>query len=179
MNPEILVLFTVGTSASGKSTWAQDLGTRFPHLQMEILERDQLRREQHSKSRGTPFSWSDWDVAQESEIQTQWLERVRDLLSADVLILADTHIDPEQLAREAALLCEMGVREMAVQYFPAQPLVELIRKDQGRAYPVGAAVLREQIQRLQPEDAYWQALEAAAASCAKLKTEIVASGVPA
>ena len=94
---------------------------------------------------------------------------MRRLLDADVLVLADTHIDPEQLAREATLLCEMGVREMALQYFPAQPLVELIRKDQGRSYPVGAAVLREQIQRLQPQDAYWQALEAAEASCAKLK----------
>ncbi|MDD3759715.1 MAG: AAA family ATPase [Acidithiobacillus sp.] len=169
MNPEILVLFTVGTSASGKSTWAQDLGKRFPHLQIAILERDQLRRAQYDKNHDTAFSWTGWDVGQESEIQKQWVEQVRRLLDADVLVLADTHIDPEQLAREATLLCEMGVREMALQYFPAQPLVELIRKDQGRSYPVGAAVLREQIQRLQPQDAYWQALEAAEASCAKLK----------
>ena len=170
MNPEILVLFTVGTSASGKSTWAQDLGKRFPHLQIAILERDQLRREQYGKSHDTAFSWTDWDVGQESEIQKQWVERLHDLLSADVLVLADTHIDPEQLTREASLLCEMGVREMALQYFPAQPLVELIRKDQSRSYPVGAAVLREQIQRLRPEDAYWQALEAVEGGCAKLKT---------
>ncbi|MEY2341597.1 AAA family ATPase [Acidithiobacillus sp. IBUN Pt1247-S3] len=169
MNPEILVLFTAGTSASGKSTWAQGLSRRFPHVQVQILERDQLRRELHAERHNTPFSWADWDTKQESEIQERWLQRVQGLLETDVLVLADTHIDPEQLAREATLMAELGVREMALQYFPAQPLVELIRHDQSRNYPVGAAVLREQIQRLRPEDAYWRALEAASASCAKLE----------
>ena len=169
MNAEILVVFTVGTSASGKSTWARALSGRFPHLQVQILERDQLRRELHAERHATPFSWANWNTQQESEIQERWLQRVQGLLDADVLVLADTHIDPEQLAREATLMADLGVREMALQYFPAHPLVELIRHDQSRSLPVGAAVLREQIQRLRPEDEYWHSLEAVSASCAKLK----------
>ena len=163
MNTEILAIFTVGTSASGKSTWARGLRESFPGLQIEILERDQLRQELHGKENHTPFSWSDWDSRREDEIQERWLARVRSLLDADVLVLADTHIDPAQLAREAKVLAGLEVREMTLKYFPAQPLVELIRQDQNRPCPVGAAVLREQIQRLRPEEEYWQALEAESA----------------
>lgn len=57
------------------------------------------------------------------------------------------------------LMRGLGVVDMAIQYFPAISLVELIRRDQGRANFVGAAVLREHIQRLQPEERYWAVLE--------------------
>ncbi|MEL5848306.1 MAG: AAA family ATPase [Candidatus Igneacidithiobacillus chanchocoensis] len=159
MNTEILAILTVGTSASGKSTWAQSLAERFPQLRINILERDQLRQELYAEANDTPFSWADWDSQLEEEVQSRWLQRLRELLDADVLVLADTHIDPAQLTREARILADLGVRELLLQYFPPRPLVELIRYDQNRSAPVGAAVLRQQIQRLQPEEVYWQALE--------------------
>jgi predicted kinase len=159
MNTELLAILTVGTSASGKSTWAQSLVERFPQLRINILERDQLRQELYAEANDTPFSWADWDNQLEEEVQSRWLQRLRQLLDADVLVLADTHLDSAQLIREARILADLGVRELILQYFPARPLVELIRYDQNRSAPVGAAVLRQQIQRLQPEEVYWQALE--------------------
>ena len=49
--------------------------------------------------------------------------------------------------------------EMIIQYFSSIPLIDLIRRDQGRVNSVGGAVLREQLQRLQPEEHYWRAVE--------------------
>jgi hypothetical protein len=49
---------------------------------------------------------------------------------------------------------------MIIQYFSSIPLIDLIRRDQGRGNSVGGTVLREQLQRLQPEEHYWRAVEA-------------------
>jgi hypothetical protein len=48
---------------------------------------------------------------------------------------------------------------MIIQYFSSIPLIDLIRRDQGRANSVGGTVLREQLQQLQPEEHYWRAVE--------------------
>ncbi len=159
MNPEILLIFTVGTSASGKSSWAQSMRAQYPKLRIAILERDQLRQEMLHKETGQVFSWASWNAKWEPAIQERWQEAVRENLDGDALIIADTHIDPQQLVKEATFAKDLGIREMVIQYFSVQPLVELIRRDQDRPYPVGAAILREQIQRLRPEEEYWMALE--------------------
>ncbi len=160
MNADVLAIFTVGTSASGKSSWAQTQCTRYPELKIRIIERDRLRQEVFAADNRPDFSWSQWDPAKEEQVQRLWEEALRQALDQDVLILADTHLDPKRLEEESAWLASLGVRDMAIQYFASEPLVELIRRDQGRPHPVGAAVLREQIQKMQPEERYWEALEA-------------------
>ncbi|MGC8467434.1 MAG: AAA family ATPase [Acidithiobacillus sp.] len=159
MNADVLAIFTVGTSAAGKSSWAQTQCTRYPELKIRIIERDRLRQEVFAAENAQDFSWSQWDPAKEERVQWLWETALREALDQDVLILADTHLDPRKLEEESAWLASLGVREMAIQYFAPEPLVELIRRDQSRPHSVGAAILREQIQKIQPEERYWEALE--------------------
>ena len=161
--PSPLIIFTVGTSASGKSTWARAMQTKYSSLNIHIIERDAIRADLH-KASGRPFSWATWDKAQEERVQSLWQEAVRQAMTeADALIIADTHIDPERLAPYAEWIRSLRTAgshlEMIIQYFPSMPLIDLIRRDQGRVNSVGGAVLREQLQRLQPEEHYWRAVE--------------------
>jgi len=160
MNADVLVIFTVGTSASGKSSWAQKQCARYPELKIRIFEKDRLRQEIQAAEDSRDVPQSARDADREARLQQLWETSLREALDQDVLILADTHIDPQSLEEESAWLAELGVRDMAIQYFPPEPLVELIRRDQSRPHSVGAAVLREQIQKLQGEERYWEALEA-------------------
>lgn len=158
----MLVIFTVGTAASGKSTWAKSVVSKYPGLRIAVIERDAIRMALHAAEAGTPFSWANWNRVLEDRVQWLWERAVRDALADhDTIILADTHLDPGLFGKEVALLREFGVTDMAIQYFPAVPLVDIIRRDQGRANFVGAAVLREHIQMLQPEEQYWAVLEQA------------------
>ncbi|MBU2787865.1 hypothetical protein HFQ13_06555 [Acidithiobacillus sp. VAN18-1] len=78
-----------------------------------------------------------------------------------VVIISDTNLDHGLLRKNANWLAGLGVKDMTIRYFPARSLIELIRMDQQRPYPVGASVLREQLRKIQPEEAYWCAIEAA------------------
>lgn len=156
----MLAIFTVGTAASGKSTWARSVVSKYPGLRIAVIERDAIRMALHAAEADTPFSWTNWNRVLEDRVQWLWERAVRDALSEhDTIILADTHLDPDLLVKEVAVLRGMGVVDMSIQYFPALPLVDLIRRDQSRAHFVGAGVLREHIQNLQPEDRYWAALK--------------------
>ncbi|MBU2788342.1 hypothetical protein HFQ13_09030 [Acidithiobacillus sp. VAN18-1] len=77
-----------------------------------------------------------------------------------VVIISDTNLNTGSLRERARWLAGLGVKDMTIRYFPVRPLIELIRMDQQRPYPVGASVLREQLLKIQPEDAYWGAVEA-------------------
>ncbi|MHB8115344.1 MAG: AAA family ATPase [Acidithiobacillus ferrivorans] len=158
-----LIIFTVGTSASGKSTWARAMQAKYSSLNIQIIERDAIRAALH-KASGKPFSWATWDKAQEDRVQQLWEEAIRQAITeADVLIIADTHLDPKRLAAYAEWLRSLQTTgtnpEMIIQYFSSIPLIDLIRRDQGRANSVGGTVLREQLQQLQPEEHYWRAVE--------------------
>lgn len=156
----MLEIFTVGTAASGKSTWAKTVVSEYPGLRIVVIERDAIRMALHATEADTPFSWTNWNRVLEDKVQWLWERAVRDALPEhDTIILADTHLDPDLLGEEVAVLRGFGVTDMAIQYFPALPLVDLIRRDQSRANFVGAVVLREHLQMLQAEDRYWAVLE--------------------
>lgn len=156
----MLVIFTVGTAASGKSTWARSVASSYPGLRIAIVERDAVRVALHMADVGTPFSWSNWNRSFENRVQWLWEKSVQDALpDHDVIILADTHLDLSYMDDEVAWLRGLGIMDMVIQYFPALPLVGLIRRDQGRPNFVGAAVLREHVQKLLPEECYWVVLD--------------------
>ncbi|MGR2929497.1 AAA family ATPase [Acidithiobacillus ferriphilus] len=162
--PSPLIIFTVGTSASGKSTWARAMQSQYSSLNIHVIERDAIRAALYYEASGQPFSWKTWDKAQEDRVQSLWEEAIRQaIMEADVLIIADTHLDPERLAPYAEWIRSLRTTgsdpEMIIQYFSSIPLIDLIRRDQGRINSVGGAVLREQLQRLQPEEHYWRAVE--------------------
>ncbi|MBN6741418.1 AAA family ATPase [Acidithiobacillus sp. MC6.1] len=167
-----LAIFTVGTSASGKSTWARAMQAEHPLLNIMIIERDAIRQNLHRSTAQSPFSWGAWDRSLEDTVQRLWEEQIMDALAgcspcrvptpceSPVVIISDTNLDAGSLLERARWLAGLGVKDMTIRYFPARPLIELIRMDQQRPYPVGASVLREQLRKIQPEEAYWGAVEA-------------------
>ncbi|MBN6742681.1 AAA family ATPase [Acidithiobacillus sp. MC6.1] len=157
-----LAIFTIGTSASGKSTWARAMQAEHPFLDITIIERDAIRESIHRSTAQSPFSWGAWDRSLENTVQWLWEEQIADALAkSQVVIISDTNLDAGLLRERARWLAGLGVNDLAIRYFPARPLIELIRMDQQRPYPVGASVLREQLRKIQPEEAYWGAVEAA------------------
>ncbi|WP_226857077.1 AAA family ATPase [Acidithiobacillus concretivorus] len=155
-----LVIFTVGTAASGKSSWAISMQAKHPGLRILILERDMIRVALQEAETGQPFSWSEWNPAWESKVQWLWEQRVRDAVKqCEVLILADTHLDVVELQKKATWLRELGLTDFTLKYFPALPLTDLLRRDQGRTHPVGGEALREHLKKIVAEDRYWAAIE--------------------
>ncbi|MBU2788212.1 AAA family ATPase, partial [Acidithiobacillus sp. VAN18-1] len=76
-----LVIFTVGTSASGKSTWARAMQAEHPLLNITIIERDAIRESLHRSTAQSPFSWSAWDRSLEDTVQRLWEEQITDALA--------------------------------------------------------------------------------------------------
>ncbi len=155
-----LIIFTVGTAASGKSTWAQSMQEKHSSLRTIILERDMIRATLYEAETGKTFSWGGWNPGWENKVQWLWEQRVREALpGSDVLILADTHLDPHDLQKKMTWLRELGASEFVLKYFPALPLTELLRRDQGRNHPVGGEALREHLKKIVSEEHYWAAIE--------------------
>lgn len=44
----MLAIFTVGTAASGKSTWARSVVSKYPGLRIAVIERDAIRMALHA-----------------------------------------------------------------------------------------------------------------------------------
>ncbi|WP_414039153.1 AAA family ATPase [Acidithiobacillus sp. M4-SHS-6] len=155
-----LIIFTVGTAASGKSSWAEAMRSRHTSLRIGILERDMIRVELFEAEADKAFSWGDWNPDWENKVQCLWEQRVQELAKqCDALILADTHLDAVELQKKALWLRKLGATEITLQYFPALPLTELLRRDQGRSHPVGGEALREHLKKIGPEEQYWAAIE--------------------
>ncbi|PKY09862.1 hypothetical protein B1757_12760 [Acidithiobacillus marinus] len=155
-----LIIFTVGTAASGKSSWAEAMRSRHPSLRIGILERDMIRVELFEAEADKPFSWTDWNPALENKVQWLWEQRVQELArKCDALILGDTHLDVGELRKKVIWLRELGAKEFTLHYFPALPLTDLLRRDQSRIHPVGGEALREHLKKIAPEEHYWAAIE--------------------
>ncbi|MFA7495443.1 MAG: AAA family ATPase [Acidithiobacillus sp.] len=157
-----LIIFTVGTAASGKSSWAKSMQEQYASLQVTILERDMIRVALYQTEQGGEFSWNDWNSAWEGKVQKLWEERLLKVLKTSaVIILADTHLDVADLRKKTAWLREQGAHDFVLKYFPPLPLTELLRRDQGRGHPVGGEALREHIKKIASEELYWEAIERA------------------
>ena len=81
----MLVILTVGTAASGKSTWAKSAVLKYPGLRIAVIERDAIRMALHAAEYGTPFSWAAWNRVLETRGDTlNPLKRVSFLLNGTV-----------------------------------------------------------------------------------------------
>ncbi len=128
-------------------------------LRVTIIERDIIRRSLHRSISQSEFSWTTWDSSLESKVQWLWECQITDAMKkSHVVIIADTNLDLVTLKGCAKWLRGLGTDDMAIRYFPAKPLIEMIRMDQQRTYPVGASVLRMQLQKIRPESVYLEAV---------------------
>ncbi|MBN6742550.1 hypothetical protein JKG47_18940 [Acidithiobacillus sp. MC6.1] len=136
-----LAVFTVGTAASGKRTWAESLPSRFQHLRFAIVREEVM-------------------TADDVDAFDRWKEAVNEVIkdTPDVLVLCATNLNPAVLREHESWLRDYVV-DVAIQYFPPTPLPLLIRWDTGCEASVGASALREQLKHLQREDVYWDAVQ--------------------
>ena len=131
---ETIALFAIGTAHSGKEEWAQGLPEKFPRLRIRVTDAEQEDR------------WNQEAMAAAGNCDA-------------LLSTTGRHLDLQQLASSARHLYGLGVTDLSIQYFPARPLWDLIGLDRERRCAVGAAELKRQILAIQPEEAYWEALE--------------------
>lgn len=133
-------IVTVGISASGKTTWANQFAQENG---WEIVCRDNSRIAIHERDNETPFTWKDWDWKKESEV-TERCKWIIDLCSKEGknLIVADTNLNKHFREKMIRLLEEKGY-EVEIKVFDIF-LEDAIKRDTHRHYAVGYDVLAKQ-----------------------------------
>lgn len=133
-------IVTVGISASGKTTWANQFAQENG---WEIVCRDDSRIAIHEMDNETPFTWKAWDWKKEKEV-TERCEWIIDLCSKEGknLIVADTNLNKHFRENMVQLLEEKGY-EVEIKVFDIF-LDEAIQRDIHRPFAVGYDVLAKQ-----------------------------------
>ncbi|WP_139111665.1 MULTISPECIES: ATP-binding protein [Acidithiobacillus] len=129
-----LVIITIGVTASGKSTWAQQMQKKYSTLDMAIIQTPE-----------TP-----------DRNQTQWLNTVKAALHHSVIILDGKNLDDAQFCRDLQTLNALGVKEVVIQYFAPESLFVLLSRNKG----VGGEQIRHELQTIQSQAHYLNLLDA-------------------
>lgn len=147
---------TVGVSASGKTTWAQEFvyeqlcqGKKFT-----IIERDRIRADilvnKGKVTAGDGIVWAKWNWKWEKDV-TAIAESMLAAATADPeldgVILADTNLNADRRAALAKSLTDLGY-EVEEKFFDVS-WKEAVKRDTARKNGVGVSVLAEQFARLQ------------------------------
>ncbi|MBE7562980.1 hypothetical protein H7F10_08430 [Acidithiobacillus sp. HP-6] len=129
-----LVIITIGATASGKSTWAQQMQKKYSTLDIAIIQ--------------TPEA--------SARNQTQWLNTVKAALHHAVIILDGKNLDDAQFCRDLQALNALGVKEVVIQYFAPESLFVLLSRSKG----VGGEQIRHELQTIQSQAHYLNLLDA-------------------
>lgn len=140
--PEII--FTVGVSGSGKTTWAEQFCKDNPSY--INVNRDDIRRELFNFGK-----WSEYKFTKERErkVSEQQLYRIETALSLmDGVVVSDTNLSKERCIELIKKVEEKFGRGVSFTFkvFDVDP-IKCIEYDLKRNYPVGAKVIMEQYQK--------------------------------
>lgn len=135
-------IFTVGCSASGKSTFAKTL----PTWSTVIIERDECRREilRQANSYDRGDLWIKWKFKNEKLVN-----QVVEQLQADAvrekkdIIFSDTWLNQGRLSAKIEEMKSLGY-EIEVKYFKVPAIDILYKQNMLRVEPVPEKVIREQ-----------------------------------
>ena len=147
---------TVGASASGKTTWAQE----FVYAQLQegkkftIIERDRIRANilvaKNKTQAGDGIVWAKWNWKWEKDVTTI-AESMLAAATADPelagVIFADTNLNADRRAALVKSLTALGY-EVEEKFFDVT-WKEAVKRDTARKNGVGVSVLAEQFARLQ------------------------------
>lgn len=148
-------IMTVGVSASGKTTWANETVEAFRKAgeRWINLNRDDIRSEVFYKMTGGPkFDWRKWNRKWEKFVTQEWKGSIDYLINrTDYIhgvIISDTNLNPKirQFITDTFTAAEWQVK---CQYFDIS-YEEAVKRDLQRENPVGASVIAEQIEK------YWE-----------------------
>ena len=135
--PQPTATITIGISASGKTTWAEEEAKK---INAKIICRDDIRRALFKFGK-----WSDYKFTKAKEKRVS--EVVRQLIfdcsiTGQSIIIADTNLNPGHLANLKDTLQELGFK-IETEFFPID-YEEAVKRDLGRIYSVGSQVIYRQ-----------------------------------
>jgi predicted kinase len=147
------VIFTVGPSASGKTTWANIWvahRNQMKKLGMSTdswvnINRDDIRAEVFKqKKNNASFKWSEWKWKWEDEVTSIQRERIQQAIADGVsVVISDTNLNQKYLHKTIEIFTNEGY-EVTYRYFTDASYNELIARDNQRANGVGYSVIRKQ-----------------------------------
>ena len=142
------VIFTIGVSASGKSTWANDF---LSSKDCTIIERDKIRQFIFTNSFNKPFTWKDWNWNLEPQINTIQQMLIGNAIksnSIDTIIISDTNVRAKTI-NDIIECCEQHDTEINYYYKLFDINVnEAIERDSKRVHSVGKEVIEKQFNML-------------------------------
>lgn len=137
-------IFTVGVSASGKSTWARE------HCKVTgafEVNRDNIRTAilmDEGSIDDPAYLWAKWNFKREKEVSAQFDSLI--LHAVDVgldVVVSDTNLNADRLKANIVWLMSLGY-ECEVKYFPVADIDVVIKRDRSRVPSVGESVIRKQ-----------------------------------
>jgi hypothetical protein len=151
------VIYTVGISASGKTTWANQFVAEKSKIgeQWAIVSRDDFRKNllvEKTNGECRELVWSKWNWKWESEI-TEGVEKYISWLVSysqmDGFIIADTNLNVKRLnAHKSKMIWDYGIdpKDIEVKYFPIT-IEEAWARDAARKNGVGHSVIAKQMEQ--------------------------------
>lgn len=142
------VVFTIGISASGKSTWAEQQEVRDDVV---IIERDRIRKYVFQSSFNRPFEWRRWNWSYEPQVNTIQQILIGNAIQSfniKMIVISDTNVKANAI-NDVIEFCHSKNNE--IQYYYKLFDVELDiakQRDKERQFWVGDSVLEKQYQSL-------------------------------
>jgi predicted kinase len=135
------VIFTVGVSASGKSTWTESFIKS--NLGFIEINRDNIRKEVYKEKTGETFSWASWKPKWEKEVtEIQDAQIASAIRSQTSIIISDTNLNIKKLRAKIEMFESNGY-DVDLLPFPIS-FDEAVQRDADRLNGVGAFVIRKQ-----------------------------------
>lgn len=136
--------FTVGVSASGKSTWAKEESKRTKSM---IICRDDIRADILREAKAD-FEirdlWKLWNFKREKEVNVAIEDMIQFAkLNGLSVIFADTNLNKDRLRESINKMTALGF-ETEVKYFPIDDISVAIKRDAKREPSVGESVIKKQ-----------------------------------
>jgi len=140
-------IITVGVSASGKTTWAQNFAHVESSKHWEVLSRDDVRRSmletRHSRKLGHGELWKMWKWKDEGDVSAIIDSHIAEFAARKInLILADTNLSFNYRNILINKLVSLGY-EVECKDFPVT-FEEACKRDAGRPDGVGHSVIWKQ-----------------------------------
>ena len=137
---------TVGISASGKSTWANEMAKTAPFA---VLNRD-TERWDLMKEKGLDPSWKNWKFKWERDVTERIEDRLKDVLKYGVnVIFSDTNLNEGRRNALRDRMVQAGY-EVEIKVFDVD-YDEAVRRDAAREHGVGPWVIAKQFEQFNDE----------------------------
>ena len=139
-------IFTVGVSASGKTTWADDVWAHSWNLGriVRVICRDNIRTKLLPD-----FTWTEWNKhrGMEKDVTKIAKGKIEQAILAEyTIIISDTNLNPGRVEAMAKTFKDAGY-QVWYKYFPVD-WKTAVERDNARKNGVGVSVLAQQFERV-------------------------------